>query len=154
MAEKGPKTLEYGEELSIGEVDKRLAEIRGIVDQVRIKYALPATDLPGLITKDSAQRIDPEDNEILSKCIGVLLPMGMLGVVQDEARGRRREEMEGTILARISELQTEILVYVSGFEDSGVELMSVGFDPEGSHNKLKSNGSIGKFFRRLSGKGS
>lgn len=110
-----PKPLEYGVDLTREEVNKRLEEIREIVDEVRVKYALPVESAQSV----GVQRIDPKDNKQLMDCIGVLLPMSLLGVVQHDVA----ENENDSLPIRVSDLQLEILIYASGFSNSGVEML-------------------------------
>ncbi|MBI2009662.1 MAG: hypothetical protein HYS86_00650 [Candidatus Chisholmbacteria bacterium] len=149
-----PTPLEYGQELTFEKAKARLAEISGIVDGVRGKYALPTGDSTALTTTD-VQRVNPEDQELLTRCIGVLLPMTMLDVVQEEARNASGENAETTMIAEISRLQMDIFVWLSGFENTGVQLLSAGSffsnPPQSEEPKDETESGLWGWLKRLRG---
>ena len=129
MIEGTPKLtpVGYGDNLPLNEARQRFDAVQAVVDGIRVKYARPSSDvdLPA-----EAEKIDSRDNTLLIQCMGVLLPLSLQPSVQEESRRASPEEQADTLSARASELQSEILVYASGFTNSGIELLESSDKPK------------------------
>lgn len=145
--ERRPTPLGYDEILSFDEAGQRLAEVERMVDEVRAKYARPMEQTQALDT----MRIGPADNERLSQCIGILLPLSMQKVVQEEIRATNPENMEDALIAKIASLQAEALMYLSGFENSGVRMLDSSPFDEFSQPAPKPESRLSKLLRKLGG---
>jgi len=61
-----------------------------------------------------------EDKGILGECTGVLLPLGLQKVVQDQTKGM---DYRRTLHNQSAELSQQIFLYLSKFKNTGVEIL-------------------------------
>lgn len=104
------KTLEYNTNLSLDEAQEKLEEVKMEFEKVKINY--------GFFNRLSRRDISPEDNKILADCFGVLLPLSHYDSIQDQVR--LTQNIKNTLHYQIQQLSTQILDYLSNFENSGV----------------------------------
>ncbi len=142
MVEGTPKLIlvGYGDNLPLNEARQRFDAVQAVVDGIRVKYARPSSDVD---LSAEAEKIDSKDNTLLIQCMGVLLPLSLQPSVQEEARKANPEEQADTLLARASDLQIEIVTYVSAFSNAGVVLLGYSCPQEGRPD-LRLTGQTGK----------
>ncbi len=80
----------------------------------------------GVKERVGTAQMQEEDKGTLVECIGVLLPLGMNPVVQQEIREKRT--FEGTLHAQSTDLLMRIGMYMGRFNNTGVTVLrgSVG----------------------------
>ena len=112
------KPLEYGTGLNLKEANERYTELVEEFERIKKKYP----------ESPENQELKEEDGETLSACIGVILPLGLEKAVQEEVR-QENIISEDTLHYKLSELESEILMYMSKFENSGIKMVGCGMFP-------------------------
>ena len=105
--------LDYDTELTFEEAKKRLEEVESALSLVKRKYS-------GFLSRMKTE-ISEDDTKMLSDCIGVLLPLGMNSVVQQEIINS--ENLSETLHAKSALLNQDIMLFLARFKNSGVKVI-------------------------------
>ncbi|HLC73708.1 MAG TPA: hypothetical protein VJH20_03660 [Candidatus Nanoarchaeia archaeon] len=112
------RPLIYNSGLSLEEAESRYREVREEFDRVRSCYS----GLPRLLMIN----IRKEDQQSLTDCFGVLLPLGMESSVQSQAK--QTQSIEDTLQYQIGLLTHRIMDYLANFKNTGVTRLHSSFD--------------------------
>jgi predicted transcriptional regulator len=102
------RALEYNSGLSLEEAEERYKEVKGEFEKVKSNYS-------GLI-KRFKRNINETDNQILTGCIDVLLPLGAEDSVQ--AQVREAKNLNDTLHYKIGVLNWDINCFLSRFKNT------------------------------------
>jgi hypothetical protein len=111
--EAGNDRYEYFKDLSIQQIIAHLEELRSVFQSIMDRY----TSVP-------LMAIEEQDTMRLTDIIGDLLPMSMSAHVQEEVLAAPDIDPEELLFNRINSLQTDILLFLSTFENTGVKRFS------------------------------
>lgn len=112
------RPLDHETTLTIEQVRERYSEVETAFKKIEKRYS-------GIF--GGRKRVIAEDDLItITNCLGVLLPLGMNPSVQGEIR--QADNIEGTVFTKTGQLQQDIMLFATRFENSGVKLIQGGAD--------------------------
>ena len=112
------KPLTYNSGLTLEEAESRYREARDEFERVRSCYS-------GLSPR-FMRNMGEEDQQTLTDCIGVLLPLEMEASVQGQVR--QTQSIEDTLHFHIGRLTLKIMDYLANFGNTGTARLEGNFD--------------------------
>ena len=104
------RPLQYHLGLSLEEAKERFEEVRGEFKRVKSQYS----GLFGRFKRNMSEK----DKGLLTDCVGVLLPLGLESSVQSQEK--QTPNIEDTLNYQITQLNYQIMEYLSNFKNTGV----------------------------------
>lgn len=101
--------LEYNSGLSLEEAREKYKEVKQAFEQIEAFYH---------VHLDQKLNITDKHHKTLINCTGALLPLTMEDTVQQEIH---KKPFEDTLFYEASELNWQIMCYLSNFANTGVE---------------------------------
>ncbi len=104
------RPLGYTVQITLPEAEEKLEEVRKEIGSVKRKYS-------GLFTQ-LKKTMHTKDQKTLADCIGVVLPLLSQQAIQEQFS--QAQKIEDTVWYQASQLQSEILKYLSRFKNTGI----------------------------------
>jgi len=113
------RPLQYHSGLSLEEAKERFEEVRSEFKRVKSQYS----GLFGRFKRNMSEK----DKELLTDCVGVLLPLELESSVQSQEK--QTPNIEDTLNHQIIQLNYQIIEYLSNFKNIGVILLEGRCNP-------------------------
>jgi hypothetical protein len=132
-----PRSLNFGEVLTLDEAKERLEEVRKILTAIQAQAGLSG---------NNELQLAQQYQIILHECLGTLLPLQLDPEVQAEYKqlsssGKPAE----ALIFGVSDVQSQILLYLATFSNTGVRLIL----PDGESQKTSRPNRIRQLLNKL-----